>query len=120
MRKRLMELETHKARLARHSLEDDAQDLDEERKEIALVLDALEEGALGQDILPAIEAIESLVWQTWAKLQAAEAVAYPKKQAVPHPHVQDARARLEELQRLRDALYYSYLYPISAKLNREL
>lgn len=120
MRKKLAALETHQTHLSRQSLEDDAHDLEDERKELALVVDALEGTSVGPAVLPAVEAIEALVGQAWSKLQAAEAVAYPKKDLVKHPHVQEARRHLEELQRLRDALYFSYLYPIWTKRNREL
>lgn len=119
MRKKLAAIETHQAHLSRQSLEDDAHDLDEERKELAVVVDALEADAIGQEALPAVEAVEALVNQAWSKLQAAEAVAYPKKGLTKHPHVQEARRHLEELQRLRDALYFSYLYPEWTRRARE-
>ncbi len=119
MRHKLAALETRQTHLSRQSLADDAHDLEDERKALSLIVDTFEEDAVGQDALPALEAIESLVNQAWSKLQAAEAVAHPKKDMSKHPHVQEARRHLEELQRLRDALSFSYLYPTWIKRNRE-
>lgn len=106
---RLRSVESEQNELRRTSQEDDARDLEEEKRNVQTVLDAIRERTTGEELLPALVAVEHLVWKAWRERQAAETVTGTSRTS--HPHIKNAKERLAIWQRLRDALYFAELYP---------